>query len=762
MSKNVMNRIERESNLFASQILLVMCIASALGMVASWLAVVPASGFTTISYILIALDMVARIVLIALIRRKDGEGEWLKWLTTGYFIVFAFGLSLVMERICWIMFAIPVLHMARYYNTRNTNIAGIASGVAGIAFNCLTIFPLKDFSLLNPGYVTFSEDTALSVRKGLGGMLYEAITNNFDKVDKGSLLSYMILDSMIFAAAMACITYLAAYISKQGKHIVDESLSEQLEYTLEEVELQTIIESVSEEYECLINFDVENQNINYYRVSGNLGYLPKIWAEDREWDDRMLSFADRFIAKNERADFLSDVSYENLETQLAENKTYSVNHKLMINGNSTWYQLRFMKNKAHEGHRCILLGCRNIEREIRMQQQQNSQLEEQLKKAENASEAKTRFLFNMSHDLRTPMNAVMGFADIAKKSLDNRDKVAECLDKLEASGSQLLNIINDILELSRIEAGQIKLSVKAVDIRTTDAPIGTVIEPILREKNIKFIRSSEIRDNLIFMDITHVNRIIFNVLENAAKFTSDGGTIEYRLRQLEDTPKGRAVFEWSITDTGIGMSKDFLAHIFDRFSKEKSANGNGLEGTGLGMALVKELVEAMDGSIKVDSEQGVGTTVVFTIPFDKCNEWEFNAVNLPPVTERTFEGVRALLVEDIELNCEIATDFLEEKGVHVTSVNNGREALELIRKSGATDFDIIFMDIQMPVMDGYEATRCIRALPNRELANIPIVAMTANAFEEDRKIALSIGMNDHIAKPVDREKLTAALTKWVK
>ncbi len=758
MSKSVINRIEKEANLLVGRALIALSVASVIGIPLAWVTVIPMSAFTVEAYILAAIDNLLRITVAAIIYKRKGEGKGLKWLATCYLLAFPMLFSAVIGRVVWILFVLPILHMARYYNTKNTMIAGILTGVAGVTCDVLSVLFSRKYPVMEFYYISFKEDTVLNVRKGADG-LHAAVAANYDKINVRGLVLCVIFESLIFLAAVAFVTYLASHIAKQGKVIVDESLSEKMEHTLEEVELQTIIEAVSEDYECLINYDLESDDANYYRLSPKFSDLSKMWAEKRDWNSRMILFADRFVSNSDRIAFLTDISEENLTGKVSDNKTYSINSRLYFGGAGAWYQLNFMKNHAHEGHRCLLLWCRNIENEISMQQNQNEELEQALSKAEIASEAKTRFLFNMSHDLRTPMNAVMGFAAMAKKNIGNDARVTESIDKLEAAGGELLDIINDVLEISRIETGQVRINEKPYDIRNIETPLRSVFEPVIEQKNLTLVRTSSIKDNLIYMDDTRVNRILFNIIGNAVKFTPDGGKIDYSLKQLADMPDDRAVYEWTITDTGVGMREDFVEHIFERFAKEKTTTESGLEGTGLGMALVKELVDAMEGDVKVESKKGQGTTVTFRIPFKKCSEWEFNAVNRPRPWEKRYEGLRALLAEDNELNREIATDLLEERGMTVICVKNGKEALETVRTSKQGDFDVIFMDVQMPAMDGYDATRCIRALPNRYQANIPIIAMTANAFEEDKQEALAIGMNAHIAKPIDSNKLADVMAK---
>ena len=389
----------------------------------------------------------------------------------------------------------------------------------------------------------------------------------------------------------------------------------------------------------------------------------------------------------------------------------------------------------------------------------NTELEWAKTQAEAASSAKTSFLFNMSHDIRTPMNAIMGFRDLLEKHIDEPDRRADYLRKIKDASKVLLSIINNVLEMARIEKGTVVVEEVAMNTKNFGISIFSVFSEMMAEKNIEFTHEDLVVHHNVYCDPTKVREIFMNLLSNAYKYTKPGGKVHVRLRELPSNREGYGLFETSVSDTGIGMSAEYLTHIFEEFSRENTSTANKIEGTGLGMPIVKRLVELMGGTIRVTSEKGVGTTFVVTLPHRIANESE----NVEPeniVTDETvFEGKRILLAEDNDLNAEIAEEILTSAGFMIERAEDGAICYEKIVSSDKGYYDLVLMDIQMPNMDGYQATRAIRALADKEKANIPIIAMTANAFEEDRSKAVNVGMNGHIAKPIDVTELLRELAK---
>lgn len=560
-----------------------------------------------------------------------------------------------------------------------------------------------------------------------------------------------------------------SYLSKDEKSgdihsmLVAYDISEEMRHKYEEKELQNIIEAVSADYECLMHIDYEEEAVEFYRLTGVFEKLHSVWNTGMTNKERLEKFGKEFVADIDMKAFFEKNSEEIILKETKNGLVYQVNFRLSIDGEECWYQVKYIHHSDHKNHKCVIAAYRSIDNEVRAQSKHQKELEAALQKARDASEAKTKFLFNMSHDIRTPMNAVMGFADLAEKNLGNEKKISDYLTKLKSSGKQLLNIINDILELSRIESGQIKICPAPYDMRVASKGLNDVFETFFREKQLDFEFEVNARDYYVYADYSRINRIIFNVLSNAVKYTPPGGKIRYCIDQLEDSEDGRAVFRWTISDNGIGMSAEYLDKIFDRFSREKSVTESGIEGTGLGMSMVKEFVDMMDGTINIQSEKNKGTRVIFTLPFKRCSEDVIRKLSLPEVNEQiSLKGKRILVVEDLELNREIAVEMLQDEGIIADSAENGQIAYEKVKNSKPGTYDLIFMDVQMPVMDGYESTRAIRAIPDSRLSRIPIVAMTANAFEEDRQEAIAAGMDEHLAKPVTPEKIREIIRRYVR
>ena len=391
--------------------------------------------------------------------------------------------------------------------------------------------------------------------------------------------------------------------------------------------------------------------------------------------------------------------------------------------------------------------------------------EDALKVAESASKAKSTFLSNMSHDIRTPMNAIIGFATLALDDIRDGKKVEDYLSKILSSSKHLLGLINDILDMSRIESGKVVLEEQETDLVTTLQELQSIMEGQAKERKLKLhVDYSNLRDRHVYCDKTRLNQVMFNLLANAVKFTSEGGSIWLTMSQLEPTyeVEDRAIYEIRVKDTGIGMDKAFIKHIFEPFERERTSTVSKIQGTGLGMAITKNIVDMMGGTIEVESQKGVGTE--FIIRLELRLQAEAGAANEEGAKQHShaegvaeFAGKRLLLAEDNELNREIACMLLSKYGFVIDTAENGQEAVDLVAASAPDYYDLVLMDIQMPVMDGHEATRRIRNLEDKELAKVPVVAMTANAFDEDRKAAKECGMNGFISKPINMQEVVQAL-----
>ena len=394
-------------------------------------------------------------------------------------------------------------------------------------------------------------------------------------------------------------------------------------------------------------------------------------------------------------------------------------------------------------------------------EQKNVALQLAVQRETKANLAKREFLFNMSHDIRTPMNAIIGFTALAQTHIDDRGQVEDYLKKISVSSQHLLSLINDVLDMSGIESGKGTLEAKPVHLPELVHELRDIVQAVVSEKDLSLtLDTVGVENEDVIADPLRLEQILINVLANAVKFTPDGGQIGLWIVQKDTAPAGYADFEFHIKDNGIGMSEEFQKHIFEQFARERTSTVSKIQGTGLGMAITKSLVDMMGGRITVKSEQGKGSEFTISLRFPIG---EAKTEQTPPAAKASASaGKKLLVVEDNELNLEIASTLLKEAGFAVDTAENGKVAVEKVEAASADRYDLILMDIQMPEMDGYEATRRIRALPDTKKAALPIVAMTANAFEDDRKNALRAGMNGHIAKPLDIQKLFQVLSELLK
>ena len=389
------------------------------------------------------------------------------------------------------------------------------------------------------------------------------------------------------------------------------------------------------------------------------------------------------------------------------------------------------------------------------ERQYEAELKKSAEQAKNASEAKTRFLFNMSHDIRTPMNAIVGFSGLLEKNLQNEKKAKEYLGKIQSSSNLLLMIINQILEMARIESGTAVLQLKAEDMDALFHRVNTVFEEDIRKKNLQYYADLDIRHHYVVCDQTKLQEIMLNIISNAIKYTPEGHSIYVEVHEAVSENPSKIRYIFSCEDTGIGMSEEYLPHIYEEFSREHSTTENKVPGTGLGLPIIKSMIELMGGSIQVESRQGIGTKFTIDLSFDIALKEEVygSEDTIESSAIHTIKGKRILLVEDNELNAEIAKTVLEDVGALITRAENGQQALELFKEKPAGTFDVILMDLMMPVMDGYTATRKIRELERSDAKTVPIIAITANAFQEDAEKCIAVGMNAHLAKPLDIEKM---------
>lgn len=425
----------------------------------------------------------------------------------------------------------------------------------------------------------------------------------------------------------------------------------------------------------------------------------------------------------------------------------------------TWILSMIVPQKYDEnGHIVsVLLANRDFTEEKKRELEQEEALRQEKIKAEKANEAKSIFLFNMSHDIRTPMNAIVGYSQLMKKELTN-PKLVHYQEMIEQSSKLLLSIINNVLDMARVESGKMELDENFEVVGNVSQLVCSVFAAEASRKNIELHENVNVEHKYVIVDSTKMQEILSNLISNAIKYTPEGGKVLIDVQELPYDKEGYVLIQTKVTDTGIGMSEEFLPSLFDLFTRERNTTLSKIPGTGLGMAIVKNFVDLMNGSIEVESKLGKGSTFTITIPHKLADkDYTYRNIESSNECDIDFKGKRILLAEDNELNAEITSTILSEMGFEVKVVEDGILCVNEIQRQPANTYDLILMDIQMPNMDGYKATHCIRHLSQFEKANIPIIAMSANAFEEDKKKAFDAKMNDYITKPIDFQKMEVVL-----
>lgn len=469
----------------------------------------------------------------------------------------------------------------------------------------------------------------------------------------------------------------------------------------------------------------------------------------------------RIPEETQREEVAAVMDAENLRARLTDTDRISLRVHAPVSGDDLWFTFNFIVIEREDGTPVRLLMVSQDVTDLHNQEEEEQRrLQQALDAAEKASRAKTEFLFNMSHDLRTPMNAIIGYTELAQRDGVPVEEMLSYIKKIDSSSQHLLALINDILEMSRIESGKLSLEAAETDLTQTMSEAREMFATQMAGKDIDFtVDFSGVRDLWVLCDKNRLNRILLNLLSNAYKFTPQGGAVSVILDQT-GSDDGVGAYELHVKDNGIGMSPAFAEKLFNPFERERTSTVSGIQGTGLGLSITKSIVDLMGGSIDVVTQQGKGTEFIVRLRFPLVSGGEAAPDATAPDAETVdFSKARLLLVEDNEINREIATLILTQAGFMLETAENGRIAVDMVAGSQPGYYDAILMDVQMPVMDGYTATKEIRALENASLAGIPIVAMTANAFREDVNAAINAGMDGHIAKPLDVPRMMETLTE---
>ncbi len=526
-----------------------------------------------------------------------------------------------------------------------------------------------------------------------------------------------------------------------------------------------VIEALTREYDSVFFVDLDADSYEIFRVRDNIRKLyGRCFVSG--YVDTVEEFANWCVFPHDRENFMRRLAPEELRKVLKQNLAYSMIFRCGPGASPVYYRGRIVRLGGLEDKlNRILIGFANIQEERRIEIQQRSLLENALRQARNADSAKSTFLSNMSHDIRTPMNAIVGFTEIAQAHLDDPEKLQDSLRKIRTASSHLLHLVGNVLDFSRIESGRLDLEERPSDLREILSGVTDIIQQQVEQKGLTFLTDLDSRMNTyVYCDQLRITQVLINLLSNAVKYTPPGGIVELTIRETEDAPQGYMGIEIRVRDTGIGMSQQFQEKLFEPFERERNTTVSRVMGSGLGMPICKSIVESMGGRIQVESRPGAGSTFTVELALRLQEEAgnhhatdEYNPLvrlfgryaQRAPISPVRLKDRRILLVEDNDLNREIAAEILEEDGIRVTNAADGREAVDILMRSDPGEYDAVLMDIQMPVMDGYEAAHWIRALQDPVNAEIPIIAMTANAFDEDVRRCRDAGMDAYIGKPVE-------------
>ncbi len=643
----------------------------------------------------------------------------------------------------------------------------------------------------------------------------QALLEAYEKGNKKIVITYQIKDRQgrdVFLRETILLTKDTESGDVTGLVIIRD-ISEQKAVEIENRRRMNMIAALSIDYSTVYLVNLESDSYEIYRRNE---YIMSTYADclTSVFHDSVSRFSEAAVHEQDREKFLYFLDPDTIRRNLEGKELFSFTFRAGKNRGSLYYRAKIVRvDCLDEPLREIVIGVACIEDERRAEQQQRRLLENALERARNADRAKSLFLTNMSHDIRTPMNAILGFTRIALSHLDEKERVKDCLGKILDSGDHLLDLINNILDMSRIESGRLELHEIDCALEDTVNYVQDMLIPQIRNKqqDISVVMGSG-SEMKYHYDPLVMRQLLLNLLSNAVKFTETGGKISLEIEEEEPAPKGYAALRICVRDNGIGMSEEFVSHVFEPFEREYNSTLSKVPGNGLGMAICKGIVETMGGTIDVNTRQGVGTEVVIHLSLrlqdqnktaeetggirdsmedntdlrlegvetmqnrtlldgskgssggsgndsrpavNKKQERDYSSTEL--FVELDPHGKRILVVEDNELNMEIACDLLQEAGFTVECAVNGREAVRMVAVSPKGYYDAILMDVQMPVMDGYEATSRIRSMQDLDHAGIPIIAMTANVFEEDMRKCLEAGMDAFIAKPIESDKVIRTL-----
>lgn len=521
-----------------------------------------------------------------------------------------------------------------------------------------------------------------------------------------------------------------------------------------------VIEGLSINYESILYVDLDRDAIQPYRLSERtrVQFQEKLQPLSFRW--YMADYTAVWVHPEDREMVARETSVERIRERLSREKTFYINYRVICQGELQFLQLRFVNVGGQASQ--LVMGYRRVDEEVRQEMEQKQTLSQALVNANLAVRAKNTFLSNISHDMRTPLNAISGFAALARRNLGDRRALENYLSQVEAASQQLLDLIDKVLETTWLETNEAPAAEAPCSLKSIVQEVCDFLQPQAEEKGIAFtVDLAGVEHDEVFSDQDLLHRLVMYLANNAVTYTKPGGQVSVTAQERGDMPGERGVYQLVIRDTGIGISKSFLERIFEPFSREQNTTLSGIHGIGLGLTIAKSIVDRMGGALEVRSEPGQGSTFTATLHLRRQARQAAagpGGEGLPSLGE----GRRILLVEDNEINREIETELLQDVGFTIDEAVNGAIAVEKVRASAPGEYDLILMDIQMPVMDGWQAAQAIRGLANPALASIPIVALSANVFQSDINKSLDSGMEAHLTKPIDIPALLKTIERILK
>ena len=543
-------------------------------------------------------------------------------------------------------------------------------------------------------------------------------------------------------------------------YVLIRDITELYESREENIRRAEVIEGLSIDYNSIYLLNLETGTMRPYRLQNQ--HFRTIAAElgdgeqDPDWRRILPLYAERYVVPEDRERFLREISEENIRPRLKQERSYTVDYRCRGEGDEILYtQMSVVLIEDGQGAPHAVMGYRDITAQtLRMRREMAEKLsmELALEREKSANEVKSEFLFNLSHDIRTPMNAIMGFTDLARRHAEDRERMTGYLEKVDEASRHLLSLIDDLLEMSQLQYGRIETHEETCTLPEQITITADMFRVQAEQKRLTLtVNLVDLPEEPVIADASRLRRGLGNLIGNAVKFTPDGGAVTVTARRTHMSESGYVRYQFSVADTGVGMSEAFMKRMYQQFEREESSTRSGSTGTGLGLSIAKRLLDIMGGSISVQSRKGEGSVFTVDLPLKLAGSPAATAAEAAqPEAEPKADGERRiLLVEDIEINRMLAETILEEAGFLVESAPDGCDAVDMVRDHPEWYYDLVLMDIQMPVMNGYEATRAIRALDRRDAKLIPIVALSANSRDEDKRMSLESGMNNHVAKPFD-------------